>query len=441
MLSDTDNRLLTQTGPDTPMGQYFRQFMQPVALSRELPEPDCAPIRVNVLGESLIAFRDSNGRIGLVEPRCPHRGADLFFGRNENCGLRCVYHGWKFDVSGKAVDLPNVPPGSSYHDTVKIRAYPTVEFGEMIWAYLDQRAVVDRTVPNPPELEFGLVPEHHRYVTKRLQQCNWAQSIEGALDTAHFSFLHMPAPGVKSHENPDAPADLRRLRWIREDPMPRFSIIEHDVGFVIGAARHADGEDLYWRITQYMLPAHSGTPSTLPGENHYGYTWVPIDDESCWIYTYAWNPTRPITAEERDKLESGHGVVGQVDPEFKPLRNRTNDYLMDRQEQRDLTFTGVRGLAEQDAMIQDSQGLVVDRSREHLTATDAAIVRFRRVVLEGARALQAGHPPPAPGKHEAYRLRSGSWVATEGVPFEVVMQERFGDPVGLAPPIAANPNQ
>jgi hypothetical protein len=189
-----------------------------------------------------------------------------------------------------------------------------------------------------------------------------------------------------------------------------------------------------------MLPAHSGTPSTLPGENHYGYTWVPIDDESCWIYTYAWNPTRPITTEERDKLENGHGVVGQVDPEFKPIRNRTNDYLLDRQEQRDLTFTGVRGLAEQDAMIQDSQGLVADRSREHLTATDAAIVRFRRTVLEGARALQAGHPPPAPGKHEAYRLRSGSWVAAEGVPFEVVMQERFGDPVGLAPPIAANPN-
>jgi phenylpropionate dioxygenase-like ring-hydroxylating dioxygenase large terminal subunit len=175
MLSETDNRLLTQTGPDTPMGQYFRQFMQPVALSRELPEPDCAPIRVNILGESLIAFRDSTGRIGLVEPRCPHRGADLFFGRNENCGLRCVYHGWKFDVSGNAVELPNVPTGSSYHDTVRIRAYPTVEFGEIVWACLDQRAGGDRPVPSAPELEFGLVPEDHRYVTKRLQQCNWAQ--------------------------------------------------------------------------------------------------------------------------------------------------------------------------------------------------------------------------------------------------------------------------
>ena len=433
MLTLAENRLLTQTGDETPMGQYFRQFMQPIALSRELPEPDCAPIRLTILGESLIAFRDSLGRVGLVEPTCPHRGADLFYGRNEACGLRCIYHGWKFDIHGKAVDLPNVPPGSGYHETMRIRAYPTAEFGEMVWAYLGPALQGEPSMPAVPQLEFGLVPDSHRYVTKRLQQCNWAQSIEGALDTAHFSFLHMPAPSVASNENPDAPADARRLRWIREDPMPRFSIIEHDVGFVVGAARHADANDLYWRITQFMLPAHSSTPSTLPGENHFGYTWVPIDDESCWIYTYAWNPVRPITLQEREKLEQGHGVVGEVGPDFRPIRNRANHYLLDRREQRHHSFTGVRGLAEQDAMVQDSQGLIADRTREHLTATDAAIVRFRRAVMGGARSLQAGQAPAAADKPEAYRLRSGSWVAAEGVPFEAVMQERFGDPVGKAP--------
>ena len=264
MLTLAENRLLTQTGDETPMGQYFRQFLQPIALSRELPEPDCAPIRLTILGESLIAFRDSLGRVGLVEPTCPHRGADLFYGRNEACGLRCIYHGWKFDIHGKAVDLPNVPPGSGYHETMRIRAYPTAEFGEMVWAYLGPALQGEPSMPAVPQLEFGLVPDSHRYVTKRLQQCNWAQSIEGALDTAHFSFLHMPAPSVASNENPDAPADARRLRWIREDPMPRFSIIEHDVGFVVGAARHADANDLYWRITQFMLPAHSSTLPTHP---------------------------------------------------------------------------------------------------------------------------------------------------------------------------------
>jgi phthalate 4,5-dioxygenase len=433
MLTRAENSLLTQTGPDAPMGQYFRQFMQPIALSRELPEPDCAPIRLTILGESLIAFRDSLGRVGLVEPTCPHRGADLFYGRNEACGLRCIYHGWKFDIHGKAVDLPNVPPGSGYHETMRIRAYPTAEFGEMVWAYLGPPLLGDRSMPAVPQLEFGLLPDSHRYVTKRLQQCNWAQSIEGALDTAHFSFLHMPAPSVASNDNPDAPADARRLRWIREDPMPRFSIIEHDVGFVVGAARHADANDLYWRITQFMLPAHSSTPSTLPGENHFGYTWVPIDDESCWIYTYAWNPVRPITLQEREKLEQGHGVVGEVGPDFRPIRNRANHYLLDRREQRHHSFTGVRGLAEQDAMVQDSQGLIADRTREHLTATDAAIVRFRRAVMGGARSLLAGQAPAAADKPEAYRLRSGSWVAAEGVPFDAVMQERFGDPIGKAP--------
>ncbi|NBY17128.1 MAG: ring-hydroxylating oxygenase subunit alpha [Betaproteobacteria bacterium] len=439
MLSLAENRFLTQTSLGSPMGQYFRQFMQPIALSRELPQPDCPPIRLKILGESLLAFRDSMGRVGLVEPTCPHRGADLFYGRNEQCGLRCVYHGWKFDIHGKAVDLPNVPPGSAYHDTMRIRAYPTVEFGEVVWAYLGPQLQAEGHMPTVPQLEFGLVPQNHRYVTKRLQQCNWAQSIEGALDTAHFSFLHMPAPSVANNENPDAPADERRLRWIREDPMPRFSIVEHDVGFVIGAARRADENDLYWRITQFMLPAHSSTPSTLPGENHYGYTWVPIDDESCWIYTYAWNPERPLTLQEREKLERGHGVVGEVGPDFVPIRNRANHYLLDRREQREHSFTGVRGIAEQDAMVQDSQGLIADRTREHLTATDAAIVRFRRAVISGARALQTGQPPEAANKPEAYRLRSGSWVAADGVPFEAVMQERFGDPVGKVSMSSARP--
>ena len=426
MLSAEDNELLTQTGAETPMGVYFRRFWQPAALSEELPEPDGAPLRVTLMGEDLVAFRDTDGRVGLVGRRCPHRGADLFYGRNEECGLRCVYHGWKFDVTGKAVDLPNVPPGARHHDTVRVKAYPTREYGGIVWAWLGP---ADR-VPELPRLEYGLMPPERRYVTKQLIECNWAQVIEGDLDTSHFSFLHMPAPTVPSNENPDAPADARRLRWIRNDPMPKFQILDHEVGFVVGGARNAEEDGVYWRMTQFMLPAHGTGPSTLPGETYFGFTVAPITDRASWIYVYAWNPERDIGAEERAKLQKGHGIIAELGPGYVPLRNRANDFEIDRDAQKTVSFTGVKGLAEQDLMIQQSQGWIADRTAETLTASDAAVFRFRRTLLAGAKALAAGEEPTAPWNAEAYCTRPGSWFAAEGVDFEDVLRERFGDDRG-----------
>jgi phenylpropionate dioxygenase-like ring-hydroxylating dioxygenase large terminal subunit len=431
MLTAAQNDLLTRTGVETPMGQYFRRFWQPVALGKEVAEPDGPPVRVNVLGEALVAFRDTKGRIGLVDSVCPHRGANLFFGRNEDCGLRCVYHGWKFDVDGNPVDLPNVRPGVSLHDTVKLKAYPTREFGGFVWAWMGPPA--DRlpggTLPEVPQLEFGLVAPENRYITKQLLECNWAQIMEGDLDTSHFSFLHMPAPSVPSNENPDAPADERRLRWIRNDPMPDFSIMEHEVGFVVGGMREADGEK-YWRMTQYMVPSHGTGPSAMPGETYFGFTAVPVTDEATWVFTYAWNPERVIDEAERAKLHNGFGIIAELGTDYMPLKNRSNDFMIDREEQKHRTFTGVKGLAEQDAMIQQSQGYIADRTRENLTATDAAVVRFRRVVMEGAEQLASGVEPEAPQLHDLYTARPGSWFAAEGIPFEDVMQERFGHPLG-----------
>ena len=426
MLSAEDNDLLTRTAPGTGMGEFFRRFWQPVALSRELPEADGAPIRVKVMDEDLIAFRATDGRIGLMEPRCAHRGANLFFGRNEECGIRCAYHGWKYDLDGRCVEMPNVPADAAYQGKMHIRAYPTREFGEMVWAYLGP---AERT-PEMPQMEFGVVPQAHRYVSKKLQQCNWAQSVEGALDTAHFSFLHMPAPGMAETSHPDANADPRRLKWMREDPLPRYTISNHPAGFVAGAARNADGGDLYWRISQFMLPNHSLAPNAMPGENYQGQTWVPIDDESCWIYTYVWNPERPLTEAEHAKLATGHGVLAQLGPGFVPLRNRGNDYLIDREEQKHRSFTGIKGVSEQDAMIQDSQGPIADRTREHLTGTDAATLRFRRAMLAGVNELRSGTEPAAARNGAAYLLRSGSWVASGSAEFEAVMLERFKDAVG-----------
>jgi len=428
MLTQQENDLLTQTGAKTAMGQYFRRFWQPVALAEELPEPDCAPLRLKVMGEDLVAFRDTKGRLGLLDAHCPHRGANLFFGRNEECGLRCVYHGWKFDVDGRAVDLPNIPPGARHHDTIHVKSYPTREWGEIVWAYMGPGADV---LPELPHLEFCIMEDKHRYVTKQYVDCNWAQIMEGDLDTTHFSFLHMPAPSVASNENIDAPADERRLRWIRNDPMPKFTILPHDLGFVVGGVRAGDEGQNYWRITQYTLPAHGTGPSTLPGETYFGFTLVPITDESCWMYCYGWNPDRLIDDEERARLEQGHGIIANTGIDYVPVRNRANDYMIDRENQRNGTYTGIKGLAEQDLMIQESQGVVADRTREELTATDAAVVRFRRTVMAAAEALASdGTEPTAPWQHEYYRVRPGSWIASNNLDFDGVMLERFDDPLG-----------
>ena len=434
MLSAADNELLTRTGPNTPMGAYFRRFWLPVLLSEELPQPDGPPLRVLVMGEEFIAFRDSKGRVGLVDPRCSHRGADLFFGRNEECGLRCVYHGWKFDADGRCVDLPNVPARTAAAMDASIRACPTREYGDMIWAYLGPGAPPAEV----PHLECGLVPPEQRYVSKKHVDCNWAQSFEGALDTGHFSFLHMPAPQVPMGELPMGQVDQQRMQWIREDPQPRFTFVDHEAGFVIGAARNADGGDLYWRTTQCMLPSHSMTPGNMPGEIYIGYSWVPITDTECWIYTYAWHPQRTIGADERAKFKRGFGQFPEMGPGYRPLRNRGNDYLIDREDQRLRSYTGVKGIAEQDNMIQESQGRIADRTQEHLTATDAAISKFRRVILAGAKALQEGHAPEAAHAAKAYTLRCGGWIGSGSQSLEEVMRLRYGNSAGRVNGLAAD---
>jgi phthalate 4,5-dioxygenase len=432
MLSAADNDLLTQTGAGTPMGRYFRRFWMPVALSQEVPEPDCPPVRVRVMGEDLVAFRDTEGRVGLLDPRCPHRGANLFFGRNEQCGLRCAYHGWKFDVEGRCVELPTLPSESTFRDRVRVTAYPVREWGDFVWAYLGPA----EHEPSLPALEFALVPSAHRFVSKKLQQCNWAQACEGGIDTAHFSFLHMPV--TSSDDESDeimrrSSADRDRTRWMRKDPMPEFRVVPHDAGLLIGASRRADGSGLYWRVSQFLLPNHGLAPNAFAGENYHGQTWVPITDELCWVYCYTWNPDRPLTGAERQRLRAGQSVHAAVDERWVPRRNRDNDYLIDRVDQKLRTFTGIRGISEQDACIQDSQGFIADRTREHLGPTDAAIIQFRRLMLGAARALGAGIEPAAARNGAAYTVRSGSAVAARDVPFPEVMRERFGDEVGRIP--------
>jgi phenylpropionate dioxygenase-like ring-hydroxylating dioxygenase large terminal subunit len=440
MLSTIENETLTRTGADTPMGKLFRCFWLPVLLGEQVPDRDGAPVRVKVMGEELLAFRDSTGRIGLIEPRCAHRGANLFFGRNEESGIRCAFHGWKYNVDGECVDAPTIDPARAPDICRKagIRAYPTREWGDFVWAYMGPR----RTPPPLPQMEFALVPASHRHVSKKFQECNWAQAAEGGLDTAHFSFLHQPVARTEADLQEKAARATRgyakgtmshdHVRWMRDDSRPRFSVARHDAGMVLGTSRTADAGHRYWRIAQYLMPAHAYTPSATPGQTYHAQTWIPIDDESCWVYVYSWNPDRPLTGEEREAYRKGGAVYPEMDADYRPVRNRSNDYLIDRQMQKTENFTGIVGVSEQDAAIQDSQGRIADRTREMLGPTDIGVVQFRRLMLEAARELEAGSEPSSVDKPDSYRVRAGGIVASEDATFEAVMIERFGHAQGLA---------
>jgi len=430
MLS-ADNEFLTQSGPGTPMGNLLRRFWMPALLSEELPERDGPPKKIRILGEDLLAFRQTDGRVGIVEPHCPHRGANLYFGRNEECGLRCAFHGWKFDIAGNCVDLPTSPPESSHKDTIKLLSYPVREWADMVWVYMGP----PEDTPELPQLELGLVPSAHRYVSKKWQDCSWVQSLEGAIDTAHFSFLH----AIPTKDEATRLDILRktsaigqeggladRSRWVTDDPRPKFRIQGHDAGLVIAAGRKTDTTDIYWRIAQYLAPNHALVPVAFPGEVYHGQTWVPVDDSSCWIYTYSWVPDRPLTNAERAKYSSGLSLHAEIDEDYVPKRNMRNDYLIDRELQKTLSYTGISGVSDQDAAIQDSQGAVQDRTREHLGPTDVGIIEFRKLVMAAARALQQGEPPRAAAASARYAVRAGGWIASAEKDLSTVMTERFG---------------
>ena len=428
MLTKAQNDMLTRTGPGTAMGALFRRFWTPVLLSRELAEADGAPVRVTLLGEELVAFRDSAGRVGLVEARCPHRGANLFFGRNEEHGLRCAYHGWKFDVQGRCLEIPTMASDAPTYESLRARAaiaaYPTREWGDLVWAYLGPA----EAMPPLPDMEFALVDPQSRYVSKKLQECNWAQSAEGAVDTAHFSFLHAPIGADAIARLP--PAYAEQVGWMKADGAPRYTVVEHEAGLVLAGGRHADDGQTYWRIAQYLMPNHSLAPGGLAGQTYHGQTWVPIDDTSCWVFTYSWNPERPLGVAERAAFAAGGAIHSAVDADYAPVRRRANDYLIDRAAQKNESFSGIKGISEQDAAIQDSQGLIHDRTREMLGPTDLGVSRLRVLMLEAARNLAAGEAPDAAMNPAAYRVRSGSIVTPSALAFDAVMTRRFGHPLG-----------
>src|SRR6202163_3650184 len=243
MLKQEENELITRVGPGTPMGNFMREYWVPATLSSELPSPDSDPLRVMLLGEQLIAFSDSNGNVGLLANNCPHRGASLFFGRNEEAGVRCVYHGWKFDVSGTCLDMPNEPAESDFRTRVKAIAYPCQERGGIVWSYLGPRS----TPPPLPDLEPNMLPDDQVVVTAIQGDCNWLQGLEGDIETSHLGFLHLGALDPEKMEP-------RTFGYHTvKDRRPRYSVIDTEVGAMYGAYRPATDNVNYWRIAQFLF--------------------------------------------------------------------------------------------------------------------------------------------------------------------------------------------
>jgi phthalate 4,5-dioxygenase oxygenase subunit len=387
MLSREDNDRITRVGPGTPGGNLFRRYWQPAVLSSELAENDGAPVRVRLLGEDLLAFRDSEGKVGLVDAYCPHRRAPLFFGRNEECGIRCVYHGWKFDVTGACTDMPSEPADSTFKNKVRLKSYPTVERGGLVWTYMGP----PETMPGPPDYEWLRAPETHRFCTKVFERCNYLQGLEGGLDSSHTSFLHRRGMGDKKYLS-------------NRDGAPRLEVDVTPFGFSYSSIRRYDAEQIYVRLYHFMMPAQQVRPGvlTLTGDHtkpsFHGHIWVPVDDENTWVYNwaYGYDHTVPLSEEYKNGYEAKDGRAPEdyVPGTFFLRQNRENDYLIDRQLQKTSSFTGIPGVNTQDFAMQEGMGAIPDRSEEHLGTSDRAIIAARRMLSDAISAVQRGETPP-----------------------------------------------
>ena len=408
MLTHEENMFMARVGPGTPMGDMMRRFWHPVLLSEELPEPDCPPKRTKILGEELIAFRDTNGEVGLVDNYCPHRRASLFFGRNEECGLRCVYHGWKFDINGDCIDMPSEPVESNFKDKVKITAYPTNEGAGMIWAYMGPKELQ----PGMPQLEYLDVPEGQFVSTKVMYESNFVQVIEGEIDTVHASLLHSSLDSLSKSET----ATTVGGRYSYKDRPPRFFVEDTDSGILIGARRDAEEDSYYWRISRWLFPYITMIPREPQGSARSGLI-VPIDDENCWFFWVRWNPFGPLTQGEIDTYKLMQASLAPVT--YLGQANKRNDYLIDREMQRTVNYTGIpqNNARAQDAAMTDSMGAISDRDNEHLGTTDMAIIRMRRRLIQAAQALQEGIEPYAASHPEVYKVRSGGAVLPRDIYF------------------------
>ncbi len=377
MLSNQENELITRAGPGTPMGELMRRYWVPALLSEEIPAPDSAPVQVRILGEDLVAFRDTQGRIGLLDEHCSHRGTSLFYGRNEECGLRCIYHGWKYDVEGNVLDTPAEPAGSQFKNKVKHPAYPTHETNGIVFAYLGP----PEQQPLFPAHEWAAIASDHTYVTKCLQDCSYLQGLEGECDSSHLSFLHrtFSLDGEQS--------------LYQRDSAPTYEIEDTDFGVRLIALRSAGQGKTYVRVSSFIQPVACAVPvgSRGPDGRLDGYEvhfYTPADDTHSWRFDFGFRRDRAVTEKDVHRRL----VIG---PGYQRIPNAANHYLQDREKQRTVNFTGMDDFLSHDSCATESMGPLYDRSREHLGMSDKGVIAVRRYLLDAVKALKAGGEPAA----------------------------------------------
>ena len=383
MISREENQLLTQTGPGTPCGELLRRYWQPAALSEEI-KPDGAPLAVTLMNEELVVFRDQQGRAGVLDAHCCHRGADLSYGRLEDGGLRCIYHGWLYDVNGNILEQPGEPNGGAFRHTYSQPSYPCREIGGVILTY-----VGPGEPPLVPNYEFFQVPEDHRFVSKIFHQCNYLQSNEGNIDPVHLSFLHRNLELTELDKN-------RRVNGSESSPnalfgtdlAPRIEVEVTDFGVRIFTVRDIENDKIYFRTSNFIMPNFTTFPGQTAAEG-YSVNWhVPIDDYSHWKFVIVFSRKRSLGRAQmlrgRDELKANYHMI----------RDKANRYLQDRASMQSKSFSGIgHNFQAQDACVIEGAGKIQDRTKEHLVSSDKAIVAARKLLLKGIEDVKGGRDP------------------------------------------------
>lgn len=428
MLTPQENALLAHVEGDAPMGRMLRRYWFPAIGTADLVAGG-APKRVRLLGENLVGFRDSAGKVGILDENCPHRGASLVLARNEDCGLRCLYHGWKFDVEGRTLETPPEPDELNFKDKVRAPSYPVREGGGLVWVYLGPAG----TAPPPLDFEFTHLPERHSLPMIAVESCNWAQGLEGVIDSAHSNYLHSNAirpvaGGPTTIYKPDANLDRPS-----NDGAPRIEVQNTAYGFRYGAIRKpilgAD-KNRYIRVTLFIAPFYA----IFPAPDGFGFlqAFVPIDDTHTQFVFVMFKRNEPFTDEQRITHAQRSGLMPgrDLDDFRRPVRNRTNNWQQDREAMKTTSFSGITGVNTEDMAMQESMGAIYDRSKEHLGTSDVAVIRMRRLMLDSLRAFTEGERPPL-GLSEPvpyHRLRAEEAMVPIATPWQTV-GAHAGEPV------------
>ena len=422
MSTRSDSEDLTRVGPGTVMGRFMRQYWLPALKSSELVA-DGDPVRLMLLGEKLLAFRDTQGQVGVMQHQCPHRCASLFLGRNEEGGIRCTYHGWKFDVKGRCIDMPSVPPDQDFKHKVQAKAYAVAERNGLVWVWMGDVAA-GGAAPPLPMIEVALLPEDQVDITFVQRRCNFVQALEGDIDTSHFGFLHV------GHVDPDDIPPGHPLEHTVTDRAPQYHVRDTPWGTSYGAHRAVPGEQglqTYWRFANFMFPCWTQTPQGQFPLHVHARAWVPMDDGHTMFVFIRWRSPMPTP---RTPLKNGQPLAGSAPSapcapagtgwydRFRLVADESNDWHLSREDQRsNRIWCGIDNIHLQDQAVTESMGPITDHDLEHLGPGDLMIARTRRRLLQAARRFaETGEPPPGVADPQVFLAsRSGYFLADPAV--------------------------